>query len=798
MRSLNRLPLAPVAIAVAMACTSTGVWAQSQSETQLKQITVKGQREATPSTTETKTAETVQKEMIRDTRDLVRYSPDVGIAENGMRMKGFAMRGVDGNRVGISIDGVALPDFEENSLYQRYGNFNNSRLTIDPELVTGIDVVKGSDSFNMGSGSLGGGVNYRSLRARDIVEPGQKTGYLLRTGYASKNREWVNTVGAGFVGEQLDMVALYSQRYGHQMKAEGTRGAEFIVDRWSGLVESDNENIRPDPARVRTHSGLFKVGYQINDAHRIGFSLNGQRVSNFVDQKSYSLSVSQREVDNQGKRLNANIHHIYTPENSSWLSSVETELDIQKTDLAAVTYDKNYPWRSTTLQLDEIKDRRSENDFKRLQVQLETLPQNLWGGQHTFGLKVFYSVRDFSTINYDHLNIARNARNNKAPDLVVETIQYPMKTTSFGLALKDNVVWSKGFSTSFGLRYDYDKVAAQELNAKCSKACTAEGKPGGNSFSVWNAFVGLNKAINDNWMTSYQLSTGHRVPTASEMYFTFTHPAGNWKSNRNLKAERSVNHTFSLIGQSEVGRLEANIFRTNYRKFLHESVSVSREELMTEAEHRACLRTAWFPEMCKRFDERAVMQMVNLNKASITGFELKGHVNLDQISNLSRGWSANMALGYSKGKLSSGESLLSIQPLKVVLGLDYQDPNETFGVFSRVTYTGEKKEKDTKVLNQRFINRTRTFEQTMQTYTYRNKAAFVFDVYGYWKPSKNLTLRAGLYNVFDRKYYTWDAMRSLDPFVPATTNTINFRNGKGLERYAAPGRNLSLSAEYKF
>ena len=48
---------------------------------------------------------------------------------------------------------------------------------------------------------------------------------------------------------------------------------------------------------------------------------------------------------------------------------------------------------------------------------------------------------------------------------------------------------------------------------------------------------------------------------------------------------------------------------------------------------------------------------------------------------------------YSKGKLSNSTSMLSIQPLKAVLGLDYEDPNGKWGIFSRLTYLGGKKQK---------------------------------------------------------------------------------------------------------
>ncbi len=70
---------------------------------------VKGQRNA-PAAVERVNLNRIKQEMIRDNKDLVRYSTDVGLSDSGRHQKGFAVRGVEGNRVGVSIDGVNLPD----------------------------------------------------------------------------------------------------------------------------------------------------------------------------------------------------------------------------------------------------------------------------------------------------------------------------------------------------------------------------------------------------------------------------------------------------------------------------------------------------------------------------------------------------------------------------------------------------------------------------------------------------------------------------------------------------------------
>jgi len=77
---------------------------------------------------------------------------------------------------------------------------------------------------------------------------------------------------------------------------------------------------------------------------------------------------------------------------------------------------------------------------------------------------------------------------------------------------------------------------------------------------------------------------------------------------------------------------------------------------------------------------------------------VKGSLNLYTVLSVPKGFKLYGALGYSKGKLSNSTSLLSIQPVKAVLGFDYEDPNGKWGIFSRLTYLGSKKAKDAKTL----------------------------------------------------------------------------------------------------
>lgn len=54
---------------------------------------------------------------------------------------------------------------------------------------------------------------------------------------------------------------------------------------------------------------------------------------------------------------------------------------------------------------------------------------------------------------------------------------------------------------------------------------------------------------------------------------------------------------------------------------------------------------------------------------------------------------------------------------------------------------------------------------------YLSDAYTVFDTTAYYNVNKNMVLRAGIFNILNKKYSTWDTLRSLPEF--GTTNRVD-------------------------
>lgn len=125
--------------------------------------------------------------------DIFRGTPGVmsGEARNGAGGIDVNIRGMQGvGRVAVTVDGA------ENSLnvYQGYQG-QSSRTFVDPDLLAGVDILKGSDAS---SRAIAGTVAMRTFSADDIVKPGEKWGVRVKGGFGTNTSTPVAGATGGY------------------------------------------------------------------------------------------------------------------------------------------------------------------------------------------------------------------------------------------------------------------------------------------------------------------------------------------------------------------------------------------------------------------------------------------------------------------------------------------------------------------------------------------------------------------------------------------------------------------------
>lgn len=172
---------------------------------------------------ETKTtAQTIKKQQITDSRDLVRYQTGITAVETGrFGASGYAVRGVDENRVAITVDGLrqaeTLSSQGFKDLFEGYGNFNNTRNGVEMENVKTANITKGADSIKAGSGALGGSVMFETKDARDfLTEKNYHFGF--KQGYQSVDSQNFHSFTGAARYVWFDLLVINTDRHGHERK----------------------------------------------------------------------------------------------------------------------------------------------------------------------------------------------------------------------------------------------------------------------------------------------------------------------------------------------------------------------------------------------------------------------------------------------------------------------------------------------------------------------------------------------------------------------------------------------------
>lgn len=126
----------------------------------------------------------------------------VGVYSGDARNSGAldpSVRGVQGvGRVPLTIDGTE----QSIAVWRGYNGVNN-RNYIDPNLIGGIEVIKGPSLERDATTSVGGGVVVKTLEADDIVRPGQSYGAEIKL-EGSNNSTKPNLPSLQYLGQHYE------------------------------------------------------------------------------------------------------------------------------------------------------------------------------------------------------------------------------------------------------------------------------------------------------------------------------------------------------------------------------------------------------------------------------------------------------------------------------------------------------------------------------------------------------------------------------------------------------------------
>lgn len=750
-------------------------------------------------------------EMTSDVRDLIRYIPGVGISYSGTRggSRGFAIRGVEANRVAISVDGIAQPEIHENIVFSAYGLGNASRVEFDPYFVSAIDIQKGAASFNAGSGALGGAVNYTTKRVNDLIKPGNHSGATVQTSYNGKDNLRMVLGGAAAKLGKFEALAMFATRYGNQIN-----NFEY------GKLTRNVTSTRVDPMDYEQQTFLGKVAYIPNPSHRIEFSyymLNKLIDSEIWSQEPLDIFTADGEPyyysHDQALNHSFTLNYNYIP-NSRWVERLNVKANIQNSYMDARTwseyyrpnffgngeYELIYEGRRDKYRGLEIKD-------KLAKASLDFNPLNTAKfGTHTFSVNASYANKYNDNRNVD---VENPYASNKVDGYTIRqgiryefgesmgkfinaySYQRPFSRQNFSVSLMDKIEITPKLNLTLGIRHDlfhtsdknwdysndqyYIDHLMQNIQGVSMNTERISDTDQGTSLIGTAAYE-----VNPYLRLSYKFSTGFRMPTTEERYFQYysSIPSFLVLANRGLKPETSVNHEVEIAGSGSLITYMLNLYFTDYKNFI-------------DIEQGTVQVVNGFDQSSQRL---SYAQNVNRSSADLWGVDAKMYLHLGEVWNPLRDFSVSAAAGYAKGSTSYGTGMLGVQPLTGFLGVEYLSPDRKLNINAKVNAFFAKEREQT-----RFVEKTATKEIRRTFPAMFLEDAYTVDLYASYTPLPMLTIRAGVYNLFNTKYWRWDDLRQLTN--PALLPHIEsfFREGnKTITRFSQPKRYISASIEFNF
>ncbi|WLR91457.1 TonB-dependent hemoglobin/transferrin/lactoferrin family receptor [Shinella zoogloeoides] len=750
--------LACTAIAVlslsadAFAQDAAGGAAATADSTALQPIVVKGKRVVkpgivgnTPLISET-SAETIRKKEIASVGDLGNTTePGVDYIESRPGAAGgMFIRGMGGARIATLIDDIPVPYLEtltRTGAQSPTTGISDSSNSFDFASLSSVDVLRGSDSSRIGPGALGGALILRTLEPEDLIGEGRDWGGLAKTGYDGQDSSFNGSVAVAKRFGNTSVLFQGGYKRGHERENQGT------VDRIGSL------RTVPNPMDSKQSNFLFKVRQDLEGGHRIG--LTAERFA--------------RDTDSDLKTLmNGTTYRpgYYWGFDDTTRERVSLDYDYQAPEAGGLIDAAKFTlyWQRLTKDSGSNATRFANGTPTAASWRYDRENQTREG---SFGLTggtvsefetgtLSHSVRlggNLSMFQYDQFVTSIGGTSATSPSASQADVP-DVDGTRLGLFAEDEIVFGdSGFTLTPGLRFDW-----YDYNPKSSAAFT--GNTGFGYFGLPEGQSGTR--LSPKLLASYQAtqelelfaqwSMSYRAPTVTELYSNFTNTVGGYTvlGNPDLKAE--TGQGFEIGANYDAGDFtgKVTLFHNKYRNFID-----------TTEEYSSAYPAGYFPQGF------LINSWANRNRVEMSGVELKAR------KEFANGLYVNGSLAYTYGKdKETGEFIRSVAPLKSIVGVGYQQ--ETWGLeLSGVFSAAMRDDADPK--------------------TFDAPGYGIANFTTWWEPEQfqGLRVQAGVYNIFDKKYWNAIGVRDIDPTSFTSTN-------QPVDFYSEAGRTFKVSLTQRF
>ena len=701
------------------------------------------------------TADDLERRNVTEMGGIVRYLPLItapaaasgsGSVWDGSGNTGYNIRGLEGNRVSLELDGIALPDAAPKPDGNTLNAFATGRDYFDPETFREVRIDSGTTAASGANPGLGGGVAFITKSPEDYLGEGQDHYVAYKYGRATADRSNAHTLtGAARIGTNLQGLAVYVHRDGEQADSRGTTPVN--PDDW------------------HSNALLSKLVWALPGEQKLDLTVDMFERKNKRDLRSkvstyYPTGVQQ---DSTTRRTRVSLGHDVALKDFALFDRLTSKVYLQN----ANTDDKTQGRYTFGSPAQRSIDTSFKNDS--IGVTSEAFKQLNADNALLYGVQL-EQLKTRRPWREDRRIIATGqhqiTNKNRMADMDTSKLAvYVRDDLSFDIAGKKAVLTP-------GLRADYRKDAPKNLQRYAIGVPGAAMEVRKQSDTYFTPSLSLSVEVLPQMNAYATVTRGTRLPTAAErtgtydsISYTGTGRGYAVLGNANLRKETSQAYELGLKGDVVKGlSMHASVYQTEYKNMI--------EYVMQEDD------PANYPTITQ-----GLFRPENIGNARTWGAELTLRAELGAWAPAMQGYHVDLATGVAKGRsfnTLTGDSggLASVAPAKTALSVGYDHANELFGLALTAVHAGDKQAPNdllTGATAPRF---------TVPSYT-------IFDLSTYWNVHKNAKIVVGVYNLTDRKYWDYAAARSLSAGTTAASRAE-------IERYAKPGRNVAVSLSVNY